>query len=240
MLTAAGLEASSLHCGAHLPRDEDEQRALLRGDNKPTNLHHNCSGKHAAMMATAKFLGEPLATYEKTEHPVQQRIRAVLEELSDSVVGADVCGIDGCSVPNWAMPAAKLAQAYARFATGSGLSPVRKAAAERIRAAARAEPSYLAGGNRLDTRALKLFDGAAFIKTGAEGAYAGAFPNAGLGFALKVDDGGSRAAEAIVSMLIEAYVPGARGTLGLKTLRNAQGVAVGVIRPTPLLSVALR
>ncbi len=166
-------------------------------------------------------------------------MKQVLEDLSGAEISAHVCGIDGCSVPNWAMPARSLARAYARFATGQGLSPVRKVAARRIMDAAIAEPLYLAGPGRLDTRVVKAFSGACFIKTGAEGAYAGAFPDAGLGFALKIDDGATRAAEAVVSMLIEAFVPKARGTLGLKSLKNAQGHDVGQIRPSPLLAVAL-
>lgn len=239
MLASIGLSETALHCGTHLPRDEDEQRALLRTNAKPSVLHHNCSGKHAAMLATARHMGEPVEGYEQAEHPVQQRIRAILADMSGTAVGADVCGIDGCSVPNWAMPAAGLAQAYARFATGDSLSDSRAAAAKRIISAARAEPDHLAGASRLDTRVLKMFSGAAFIKTGAEGAYAGAFPALGLGFALKVDDGATRAAEALVSLLIEAFLPQAKGKLPLKTQKNAQGLDVGVIRPSPLVAVAL-
>lgn len=239
MLDAIGLDERALHCGTHLPRDEVEQRRLLHAGLPPTPLHHNCSGKHAGMLATARHLGEPVETYEQIAHPVQKRIETILEELSGTAITPDVCGIDGCSVPNWAMPARALARAYARFFTGDGLSPARRAAAARIFEAVRAEPDYLAGPNRLDTRVLKLFNGACLIKTGAEGAYAGAFPERGLGFALKIDDGASRAAEAIVTLLIEAFVPGARGTLGLKSLKNAQGKDVGQIRASPLLALAL-
>jgi L-asparaginase II len=239
MLAAIGLDEKLLHCGTHLPRDEDEQRALLKADAKPSVLHHNCSGKHAAMLATACHLGEPVATYEQAAHPVQERIRAVLEDMGGDAIGADVCGIDGCSVPNWAMPAQNLARAYARFATGAGLVPSRAAAARRIMAAALSAPDFLAGEKRLDTRVLKLFGCKAFIKTGAEGAYAGVFPQAGLGFALKIDDGATRAAEAIVCLLVEAFVPEAKGQLALKTQKNAQGKDVGVIRPSPLVAVAL-
>lgn len=239
MLGLIGLDEMALHCGTHVPRDPDEQRRLLRTGAEPSPLHHNCSGKHAAMLATAVHLGEPVTSYEQEAHPVQQRVKRVLEDMSGSGISPHVCGIDGCSVPNWAMPARALAQAYARFATGDELPPARKAAARRIMDAAIAEPDYLAGPGRLDTRVLKMFDGACFIKTGAEGAYAGAFPRAGLGFALKIDDGATRAAEAVVSMLIEAFVPAARGSLGLKTLKNAQGRDVGLLRASPLLAVAL-
>lgn len=238
MLAAIGLDESALHCGTHVPSDEDEQRALLRTGSKPSPLHHNCSGKHAAMLATACHLSAPIATYERADHCVQQRIRAVLEDMCGAQLTADVCGIDGCSVPNWALPAASLARAYARFGTGEGLSPERARAARRIVEAVRAEPDFLAGPARLDTRVQKLLDGAAFIKTGAEGAYAGCIPKAGLGFALKMDDGASRGAQAVVSMLVESLLPAARGKLPLKTLKNAQGKDVGVVRPSALAAVA--
>lgn len=239
MLLAAGLDETKLHCGSHIPRDEEEQRALLRSNAKPGFLHHNCSGKHAAMLATARHMGEPVGSYEQASHPVQMRIRETLEDLGGAVLGGDVCGIDGCSVPNWAMAAASLATAYARFGTGDGLSAARASAARRIIGAAMSEPLFLAGPGRLDTRVQQLLPGLAFVKTGAEGAYAGCFPKAGLGFALKIDDGATRAAEAVVSMLIEAFVPEARGKLPMKTLKNAQGQQVGVIRPSPVAAVAL-
>ncbi len=239
MLRLCGLDERALHCGTHVPRDEAEQRALLVAGKKPGPLHHNCSGKHAGMLATARHLGEAVDGYWEASHPVQMRIRTVLEDMCGMKIGPEVCGIDGCMVPNWALPAKAQAQAYANFGTCSGFSNARVAAAGRIMSAARAAPDYFAGPNRLDTRVLKQFGGAAFVKTGAEGAYAGTFPHAGLGFALKIDDGATRAAEAVVSLLIEAFVPEARGQMPLKTLKNAQGIEVGVVRPSEVLSLAL-
>ncbi len=239
MLRLCGLDERALHCGTHLPRDEAEQRALLMAGAKPGALHHNCSGKHAGMLATARHLGEAIEGYWETSHPVQERIRVMLEDLCGMKIRPDVCGIDGCMVPNWALPANALAQAFANFGAGSGFSNNRVAAACRIMDAALAAPDYFAGPTRFDTRVLKQFGGAAFVKTGAEGAYAGTFPEAGLGFALKIDDGATRAAEAVVSLLIEAFVPAARGQLPLKTIKNAQGIEVGVVRPSEVLSLAL-
>ena len=239
MLQLAGLNEKALHCGTHLPRDETEQRALLLADTKPGPLHHNCSGKHAGMLATARHLGETVDGYWDASHPVQMRIRTVLEDMCGMKIGPEVCGIDGCMVPNWALPAKALAQSYANFGADAGLSNLRVAAARQIMSAALAAPDYFAGPTRLDTRVLKQFGGAAFVKTGAEGAYAGTFPQAGLGFALKIDDGATRAAEAVVSMLIEAFVPEARGQMPLKTMKNAQGIEVGVVRPSEILSLAL-
>ena len=82
MLASAGLSETALHCGTHLPRDEEEQRVLLRANAKPGPLHHNCSGKHAAMLATAKHMGEPIESYERSSNPVQIRIRFVFGTIT--------------------------------------------------------------------------------------------------------------------------------------------------------------
>ncbi len=239
MLQLCGLDEGALHCGTHLPRDEAEQRSLLITGKSPGPLHHNCSGKHAGMLATARHLGESIEGYWETSHPVQVRVRTVLEDMCDMKIGPSVCGVDGCMVPNWALPAKALARAYANFGSGSGIADYRVAAARRIVDAARAAPDYFAGPTRLDTRVLKQFGGAVFVKTGAEGAYAGAFPHVGLGFSLKIDDGATRAAEAVVSLLIESFVPEARGQMPLKIIKNAHGIEVGAVRPSEALSLAL-
>ena len=91
----------------------------------------------------------------------------------------------------------QLALAFARFGTGRGLAPERAKAAARLRAACAAHPWYVAGTGRFCTEVMQRFGARAFIKMGAEGVYCGALPGAGLGFAIKCDDGGGRAAEVI-------------------------------------------
>ena len=239
MLKRAGLDEGVLACGVHPPLDEAAARALWATGARPGALHHNCSGKHAGMLATARHMREDIDGYWEPEHPVQQRIRVILEEVSGLALPSNLCGIDGCSVPNYAMPAKNLAIAFARLITGQGLAPARSAAARVMLQAAWAEPELAAGIGRLDTKVLSAFKHAAYIKTGAEGVYAGVFPHLGLGFALKIDDGASRAADAVTKLLVEAYVPAARGKLPLKTLKNAQSKDVGVVRASEILAIAL-
>jgi L-asparaginase II len=239
MLRVAGLNEAVLACGVHPPLDEAAARALWATGARPNSLHHNCSGKHAAMLATAHHLGESIDDYWDAGHPVQQRIRRVLEEMAGVSLTLDVCGIDGCAVPNWAMSTRSLATAFARFGTGATLAEPRTAAAASIMDAAWSEPELAAGIGRLDTIVLSTFKGDAYIKTGAEGAYAGVFPKLGIGFAMKIDDGATRAADAVTRLLVEAFVPAARGKLNLKTLKNARGKDVGVIRASALLQTAL-
>jgi L-asparaginase II len=239
MLARAGLNESALACGVHPPLDEAAARALWATGQRPGVLHHNCSGKHAGMLATARYMREDIDEYWSLEHPVQQRIGAVIEEVAQVSLTPGVCGIDGCSVPNWALPVRSLAFAYARLAAGANLSAARKLSARRIMDAAWAEPELAAGIGRLDTHVLTILKGEAYIKTGAEGVYGGVFPGLGLGFALKIDDGAPRASDAVTRLVVEAFLPAARGKVPLKTLKNAQGKDVGVIRPSQLLALAL-
>jgi L-asparaginase II len=239
MLARAGIDEFSLACGVHPPLDEAAARALWATGQRPGPLHHNCSGKHAGMLAVARHMREDIDDYWDPGHPVQRRVQDVIEDVSGTPLTADVCGIDGCSVPNWAMPVKALAMAYARLTAAEGLNSRRHAAAARIIDAAWAEPELAAGIGRLDTLVLSSYKGEAYIKTGAEGAYAGVFPRLGLGFAMKIEDGASRASDAVARFIVEAYVPAARGTLAPRTLKNAQGKDVGFLRPSPLLALAL-
>jgi L-asparaginase II len=234
ILQRAGLGREALACGVHEPMDADAMRQLIRTRAQASALHHNCSGKHAAMLATAAHEGEPTVGYWRPGHPVQMRIVRVLEELSGARLGREVRGIDGCSVPNWAMPLRGLALAYARFAAGEGMGEVRARACRRIAQSCWAYPDLVAGPGRLDTRVMSLLQGKVLMKSGAEGVYCGALPELGLGFAVKIDDGAKRAAEAAVMRMIMRFYPEARETHS-SSLTNWQGHEVGVIRPTSAL-----
>lgn len=239
VLARAGLTPAALGCGAHEPMDAAAARALIRSGAAPSALHHNCSGKHAGMLATAVHMGEPVDGYWRPDHPVQLRIRAVLEDMTGCRLDADVCGIDGCSVPNWAIPPAALATAFARLATGHGLPPDRARAAVRIAQACWAEPELVAGPGRLDTVMMARLGGEVLMKSGAEGVYCGAMPRRALGFALKIDDGAKRGAEAVVGELIGRLFPAARGLGPDTTLRNWRGLEVGQVRPSAALAALL-
>jgi L-asparaginase II len=239
MLARAGLAPSALLCGVHEPMDAEAARALIRSGEQSTPLHHNCSGKHAAMLATAVQCGEPVAEYWQRTHPVQARIHRTLEELTRLRLGEDAYGIDGCSVPNWAMPLSALAAAYARFATGHGLPGAERAACQRLMQACWAAPLLVAGPGRLDTRVMLALPGEVVMKSGAEGVYCGALPQHGVGFAVKIDDGAKRAAEAVSVALIARLVPAAAALGPNPSLRNWRGLEVGRMRPSAALAATL-
>jgi L-asparaginase II len=235
MLARAGLSPDALACGVHEPLDPATARAMIRSGAAPTALHHNCSGKHAGMLATAAHKTEPTASYWLPDHPVQMRILGTLEHMTGRRLGSDVRGIDGCSVPNWAVPLADLASAFARFVTGEGLTQARRHACQRLAEACWAEPRLVAGQDRLDSVAMGRLPGKVLIKAGAEGVYCGAFPAAGLGFALKVDDGGKRAADLVAASLLRQFCPEATDLGLVRPLHNFRGLTVGEIRAADAL-----
>ncbi len=239
MLADVGLTEPALGCGAHMPLGSSAQKALIRSGQEPTQLHNNCSGKHAGMLATAAFLGEPIAGYWKPEHPVQKRVHATLCELSGLPLSRDVMGFDGCSLPNWAMSLGATARLFARFVTKAGMGPDRRRAVDRILQSCWAEPELVAGPGRADTVVMRKLPRRIFMKTGAEGVYAGGFPELGLGFALKIDDGTTRASAGAVIALIERVIPEAQGLMARRTISTWRGMEAGEIRAAAPLERAL-
>ncbi|MGB6534396.1 MAG: asparaginase [Xanthobacteraceae bacterium] len=237
MLAKIGLDASALACGAHWPISQPATLALAK-TGAPTALHNNCSGKHAGFLCLACAMGVDHAGYWRPEHQVQQKVRGVLEDLTGVILGMDCCGIDGCSVPTWAIPLKNLAQAFARFASGRGLSGERAAAAARLRTACARNPWHVAGTGRFCTEIMKLLGARVFVKTGAEGVFCGALPDQGLGIAVKCDDGAGRAAEAVMAAIVACFLPleaderAALARFLSPVLRNWNGVEVGALRVT--------
>lgn len=241
MLAAAGLDAGTLECGAHWPSRQDAALDLARSAAVPTALHNNCSGKHSGFVCTCAHLGVDPRGYVGAGHEAQKAVREAMESVTGAVHGEDVCGTDGCSIPTYAVPLENLARGFARMATGVGLGPSRAEAARRIFAACMAEPFYVAGTDRLDTRLMQAARGRIMVKTGAEGVYCGAVPELGLGIAIKCDDGAGRAAEVMVAAVLARLLPDAdplAATLhemANPVLTNWNGIHVGGLRATAAL-----
>jgi L-asparaginase II len=195
MLTKIGLADTAYACGAHWPERMADRASLLRQNREPNAIHNNCSGKHAGMLAVARQLGAPLTDYVKPDHPVQQAIAASIDHYCGIVTRDAPIGIDGCSVPTWALPLQNLATGFARLFEGGNPT------GQRIARAVRAQPFMIAGTGKFDTRIMEAVP-RLFIKYGAEAVYCGAIPHAGLGFALKIDDGAQRAAEVAIAQVL--------------------------------------
>lgn len=227
-LKRMGLQESDLECGGHDPMNRDADKALIRADTTPGALHNNCSGKHVGFLTTALHMGQPTKGYSEPDHPVQQRLVAILTAMGGIDLTATPRGVDGCGIPVIGMPLAALALALARMADPKDLDGVRAKASGRIIAAMTANPDLVAGPGRFDTITMKAGNGAFVVKAGAEGVYAGIVPGLGLGVALKIADGAKRAAEVAMAAVLKHL--GVLDKEAETPVLNAAEDKVGVIR----------
>ncbi|HIN17057.1 MAG TPA: asparaginase [Gammaproteobacteria bacterium] len=236
-LKKAGLSERDLACGPQAPISEGARDQLLLQNVCPGRVHHNCSGKHAGFLSTAAHLGEPSVGYLELEHPVQQRVKKVLAEITDNALNEATVGVDGCGAPVFGMSLRGLALAMARYGTGTGVSGPRAQAAARFYRAMVREPYMVAGTGRWCTRAMQITGERLAVKGGAEGVYCAIVPGQRIGIALKIDDGGSRAAEALMGLLLIRYAglgsdqSAKLEKLSLPAILNAEGKEVGATRP---------
>lgn len=237
ILARAGRDESALECGAHWPYDEEAQRALARAGAVPSALHNNCSGKHSGFVCLACAMGIEPAGYVRAAHPAMREVTAALAAVTGEQLNEDDAGTDGCSIPSFPIPLVALARGFARMGTGAGLPPARAAAARRIREAVAANPFNVGGTGRFDTKVMEALGARVFCKTGAEAVHCAAVPEKGIGIALKIDDGTSRASQAAMAAMLARFLgeEPVLATLSRQTLRNWNGIEVGEIRATDAL-----
>ena len=232
ILLAAGLSDADLQNTADLPLDPDERAAWLGAGQRPTPLAQNCSGKHAAMLATCVARGWDTATYRDLDHPLQQVIGDTTRELAGEQVVAT--GIDGCGAPVLALSLTGLARAFARIATATTETPEGLVAQ-----ANRRHPEYVGGTRRDVTRLIEGVPGL-IAKDGAEGVYAAALAD-GRAVALKIADGAERARRPVLANALR--LAGAEGDV-LDELIDGEvvlghGRTVGRIEPLDLSPYAV-
>lgn len=231
-LADLGLSEQDLRCGTHWPYDEPAHDELVLAAEAPCQIHNNCSGKHSGFLTLNRHI-KGGSEYTEVDHPLQKAVRAASEE----VTGEDSpgYGIDGCSAPNFATSVQGLARGMAFFAASSDGGDARSRAAFRLTKAMATYPELVAGETRACTELMRAMGGRVAIKTGAEAVFVAILPEKRIGIALKIVDGGTRAAEAaITSLLIRAGVldeghPAAQKRLGTD-LRNWRGLRVGELR----------
>lgn len=246
MLRKAGREPACLECGVHWPLDESAARALAARGEGPSALHNNCSGKHAGFICLACFRGLDPAGYPRPHHPTMREVTAALMAVTGARLDQVTPGIDGCSIPTYPMSLQALATGFARFGTGQGLPDSLATAATRIRAAIAAHPLMIAGTGKFDSRIAACGEGV-LTKSGAEGVACAAIPAAGIGIAVKIDDGAGRAAQVVMAALLQRYAAhildgDAQAVIAdyaTPVLKNWNGIEVGVIRATDAVKRAV-
>ena len=154
-------------------------------------LEHNCSGKHAAFLATCRKLNWPLESYLKGDHPLQIEIFRIISELLEIPLKHLYAERDDCGAPTIYMKLIEMAKLY------SLLSSSENAELEQISRSMTTEPEMISGLNRFDTEVIKASHGQVISKGGAEGIQCICKVNEGIGLALKVEDGSRRAKQAV-------------------------------------------
>jgi L-asparaginase II len=208
---------------AKAPADEEELELGTTGEDAGrTKLHHNCSGKHAGMLALCRAKGWASGGYHLATHPVQHGCLREVAEAADAHPDEVPLGIDGCGVPTFALPLERMALMFSRLETIDG--------GDRVAAAMRAHPNLIRGPRAADSLLMREVTGFT-AKGGAEGLLCAAGPN-GLGLALKVVDGNTRAVRPALAELLRR-LGFETGELGVVPLENSLGELVGEVVAEP-------
>lgn len=208
MLEMIGLSEKDLQCGAHLPFNDAAADAIIRRGENPTQIHNNCSGKHAAMLAFAKFSGANIRTYLDTDNPIQKEMLGVVSEFTETPANEIALATDGCSAPNFVVSIRAMARAFAKLVVSpEGFDEKTRNACAKIVSAMMNFPEMIGGTERLDTEIMRAAKGKVISKVGAEGVWsAGVLPSErwenGLGIALKIEDGDDKRARPVVAIEI--------------------------------------
>ncbi len=228
-LAAAGADETALRCPPALPDAPDALLEWVRAGGGPAAICHNCSGKHAAMVATCVAAGWPVADYVAVDHPLQLAVRARIETLAGPVTAV---AVDGCGAPAFAVSLRGLAQAFATLTGAVEGTPAV------VAAAMRAHPRLIGGTARAVSELMAAVPGLV-AKEGAEGVWAAALPD-GRAFASKLEDGSGRALPPILAAVLRSWGfghPAIEKWAAPPVLGG--GVPVGALQPAPSLTALL-
>lgn len=166
-------------------------------EGKQSALQHNCSGKHAGMLAVCQQRHWPLNTYIRRSNPIQQLILHQVSELLGMPGEELITARDDCGAPTYVMQLQQMAHLYAQLAAGSNVD------LERVVRAMVHHPEIIAGEGAFDTEIMRLSEGKIVSKSGAEGIQCLGRVGEGMGLAIKVKDGSKRAKYAIAIQLLK-------------------------------------
>jgi L-asparaginase II len=242
MLEKIGLSETDLQCGSHLPFSEKETERLLRAGGEITQLHNNCSGKHAGMLAAAKHIASDTNSYLFLDHPVQQEILSAIATFCEIPKHQIEIGIDGCCAPNFALPLSAMARSFLNLVAPRDdfADENTKAAASRLVSAMIKYPELIGGSERLDTILMKAAPGKIISKVGADGVWlcgilpSDVFPK-GAAIAMKIEDGDDKRARPVVAIeLLRSFGILRDGDLAEYSpmpITNRRGETVGRVEP---------
>lgn len=226
-----------LECGIAEPVNKDVLKELAAAGLPVTKLHCNCSGKHMGFIAASKAMGYPVEGYHRSDHPIQQRVRKVVAEFCGAEPELMTCGVDGCSVPVFAVPLKNMAVAYANLCNLHFMNGKYGKSQNYITSAMTMYPEMIAGQGRIDTELMKRFGSKVIGKIGAEGVYCLGMLGKGTGAAIKIEDGSARAVgPATMELLLQLKIIGEEDAETMKKylhpeVLNNKCEVIGEIRP---------
>ena len=240
ILRKTGLDPSALRCGAHEPADRTERDRLIRENEAPSQLHNNCSGKHAGMLATCLAQGWPLESYLEIDHPLQIWIHELISEYAGVPRRELVTAMDGCSLPTCYLPIATISTMLARFVERAG----RDGAEQRILAATAACPEMIQEAGAFDTELTRVLAGRGIAKRGAMAIHVVGVDTdryGPIGITVKLEDGNNDSVPiAVMSVLKQIGILSESQHQELRRfetihLANWRGIDVGDMEPTFIL-----
>jgi L-asparaginase II len=210
LLRKGEFDEDDLLCGAHMPYDEKSANDLRAAGEEPSQLHNNCSGKHAGMLLATQVMDVPASRYTDPDHPLQVLMRSTVAEFAGLSSDEVPIAIDGCSVPAFFVSMYRSAYAYARIMATSygagapGALDRYYESASHVIEAMTTFPYYTGGSGSISTPLMQAFGGELLAKEGAEGFFAMAMSpslrselterlkltdDVAIGVAIKIDDG---------------------------------------------------
>jgi L-asparaginase II len=202
---------------AKAPATEDDLELGLQEGRPPQPIFHNCSGKHAGMLATCRARGWQTEGYRLAGHPLQGEIQAEIAAAAELEPAELETAVDGCGVVCFALPLERVAFMFSSLETREG--------GRRIAAAMRAHPQLVGGAGRPDTELMRALPGW-IAKGGAEALFCAAGPD-GLGIALKIEDGGYRALRPAIAAFLARLGHELDNGFERVPVRNSRGEKVG-------------
>lgn len=224
ILEGARLDVTFLQTPADYPLEPRARDAWVQAGRRASSLGMNCSGKHAAMLATCVHRGWDPSTYLDPQHPLQQAVLEEVRRMTDDEIPE--VGIDGCGAPVHVMTLSGLARSLGRAVLAEEASPRR-----RVVDAMRANPEMVGGRHRDVTAFMRAVPGMV-AKDGAEGVYVAALPD-GTSIAIKAEDGAARGRQVALARILQLLQPAGADAEALAALAeipvSGGGHPVGVV-----------
>lgn len=237
ILARVGLGPEHLKCGVHVPLYYTTNNITPPADLKLSPLNHNCSGKHAGMLALCVFHDYPVESYLDYGNPVQKTITENIAYICKYPREKIALAVDGCSAPVHALPLYNMAYGYARFVSPNSV-PVNKAKVySTIYRAMMENPEMVGGIGRYDTALMNVCHGKVLAKIGAEAMHCVGIVEKGMAMAAKISDGARRAIfpfslEAIRQLgVIDDVQMESLKEFHTTILRNYRDIEIGYLKP---------